>query len=228
LDFINIILEIILIILFIIFLVLFFGIRISLNLNKKKSEISGILKIIIFEKIAIIKQEFPPTEGSKEDEKPSKLKGIFNKIINRFSKKEEVEEEKEDSDLKKQLESIKPLIPNIKKIIPRFVYFLKKTLNSFEIKKFYIHTDFGISNYADTAKFVGYYWAFATIPNTIFKSCSITARPIFIEETFDLDVDIDIKIKLLTMTLQTSKLILNKDMFDLIKNLIKIYRENND
>lgn len=221
----------ILIILFIIFLGLFFGIRISLKLNKKKSELNGILKIIIFNQIVILKKEYPEIEEEKKD---SKLKIVYNKIKNLLPKKEkeeeveESEEEKEDSSITEQWETVKPLIPYIKKIIPRFTYFLKKIINSIQINKFYFHLNFGISNYAETAKILGYFWSFAAIPNGLFKSCSITAQPIFIEETIDFNLDIDIKIKLLTIIHRVLQLIINKDIFILIKKIIKLNRENND
>jgi hypothetical protein len=205
LNFINIILGIILIILIIIFIGLFLGLRISLNLNKKGMNITGFIHIILFEKIAIIKKEFP--DENKEES-------------------EEVEEvENTEESLKENYNKIKPVIPDIKQTLPYFYNFLKKSLKSIEINKFYFHIDFGFSSYTETAKLVGYFWSFAVIPNTLIKSCSLSACPIFTNPTLDFDADINIKIKVINMIPPLIQLITKKEFINLLKG-IRVMNKN--
>ncbi|WP_409199997.1 hypothetical protein [Methanobrevibacter sp. DSM 116169] len=230
-DFINFILGIILIILIIIFIFLILGIRIIINLNKKESTIVGFINIIIFEKIAIIKKEFPEEESPPEEEKYlNKIFDKFQPLKDKIFKKEDnlEEETEEDKTPQEYYEQYKPLIPKIKKTLPYFYYFLKRIFKSFNIEKFSFHIDFGFSSYVETAKLVGYFWVFATIPNTLLKSCSLTAMPIFTKPTFDFNLDLNIKIRLINIVYALLRLIINKDVFNLIKEIIQVSRGKNE
>lgn len=115
--------------------------------------------------------------------------------------------------------NIKGLFPYIKKALPYLVDFLKKSLKSLHFRKFQNHLVLGLSNYADTAKYIGYIWAIFTIPNSLIKSCLLTAEPTFTNEKIDLKGEIDVKINILTLIIPLLKLIIKKDVRNLIKEV---------
>ena len=66
---------IILIIILFIIILLLLGIKISLNYEKKGSEIKGCLKILIFKKIKIISRQFPSQDEYHDDEDEEEMRG---------------------------------------------------------------------------------------------------------------------------------------------------------
>lgn len=239
-EIINLILGIILIILLIIFIILFIGIKISIKINKKGLQTAGFIKIIILEKIAIIKKEFP--EKPFTEENTQQIKNISNnkstedsdkenfseeEIIDKIKRKISPEESSEDEkSLTETIEKYKPLISDVKKTLPYFYNFLIDSFKSIEIKKFYFHLDFGYSDYCETAKIIGYYWSFAAFINSLISQVTLSACPEFNKPTLDFNSDIDIKIKALKIIPGLLKIVARIDFIKLLIKLKKLNDEN--
>ena len=189
----NILGMIILIIILFIIILLLVGIRISLNYEKKGSEIKGCLKILIFKKIKILSRQYPSEDEDHEDE-------------------EEKDEEKKQRDLKKLFNLAKPCFEDFK-------IYLKSCLDTLKIKRFDNHIIFGMSDYADTGKYIGIIWAiFATI-NPMHEKLRLSAEPSFNGSVLDGRGANEIEIYVLKLVVPTIRLISKKHVRKFIRGV---------
>ncbi|WP_303723517.1 DUF2953 domain-containing protein [Methanobrevibacter thaueri] len=183
---------IILIIILFIIILLIIGIRISLEYNKKGSEVKGCLKILIFKKLKVYSLNWP-SEDNKE--------------------KEDDKKESKDRDFKKIFELAKPCFKDLKN-------YLKSVLKSMKIQKIQNHLIFGMDSYADTGEYIGIIWAICAIVNPMHKKMQISAEPSFTGSVLDGYGENNLEIYPLKLIVPTVKLILNGDVRKLIRGVL--------
>ncbi|MBE6495203.1 MAG: DUF2953 domain-containing protein [Methanobrevibacter thaueri] len=188
----NILGMIILIIILFIIILLIIGIRISLEYNKKGSEVKGCLKILIFKKLKVYSLNWP-SEDNKE--------------------KEDDKKESKDRDFKKIFELAKPCFKDLKN-------YLKSVLKSMKIQKIQNHLIFGMDSYADTGEYIGIIWAICAIVNPMHKKMQISAEPSFTGSVLDGYGENNLEIYPLKLIVPTVKLILNGDVRKLIRGVL--------
>ena len=188
----NILGMIILIIILFIIILLIIGIRISLEYNKKGSEVKGCLKILIFKKLKVYSLNWPG-EDKKE--------------------KEDDKKESKDRDFKKIFELAKPCFEDLKN-------YLKSAMKSVKIQKIQNHLIFGMDSYADTGEYIGIIWAICAIVNPMHKKMQISAEPSFTGSVLDGYGENNLEIYPLKLLAPTVKLILNSDVRKLIRGVL--------
>ncbi len=187
---------IILIIILFIIILLLLGIKISLNYEKKGSEIKGCLKILIFKKIKIISRQYPSQDEDKDDKKD-----------------EEDEDEEKQRDIKKLFELAKPCFEDFK-------IFLKSCLDSISIKTLDNHLIFGMDDYADTGKYIGMIWAILASINPMHKKLRLSAEPSFNGSVLDGYGVNEIEIYFLKLVVPTIKLVSKKHVRKFIRGVM--------
>lgn len=185
---------IILIIILFIIILLLLGIKISLNYEKKGSEIKGCLKILIFKKIKIISRQFPSQDEHNDDE-------------------DNEDEEKKQRDIKKLFELAKPCFEDFK-------IFLKSCLDSISIKTLDNHLIFGMDDYADTGKYIGMIWAILASINPMHKKLRLSAEPSFNGSVLDGYGVNEIEIYFLKMLVPTIRLVSKKHVRKFIRGVL--------
>ena len=188
---------IILIIILFIIILLLLGIKISLNYEKKGSEIKGCLKILIFKKIKIISRQFPSQDEYNDDE----------------DNENEEDEDKKQRDLKKLFELAKPCFQDFK-------IFLKSCLDSINIKTLDNHLIFGMDDYADTGKYIGIIWAILASINPMHKKLRLSAEPSFNGSVLDGHGVNEIEIYFLKLIVPTIKLVSKKHVRKFIRGVL--------
>ena len=182
------ILEIILIaILLIILIFLYVGIDLIGDFQKKESELTFNLQILIFSKVKVYSISYPSEKKDDDSKKEKKERNINFKLIK----------------------------PCIKPILG----FLKDLIKSMNVRKLESHLDFGLPSYVSTAKYTGYMWALLVFPNTVLDNTCLTVTPCFDKTVIDFKGSIDVRIKLLKIIIPLFKLILNKNIRKLIKEV---------
>ena len=189
----NILLMIILIIILFIIFLLYIGVRIALIYDKTGSELKGCLKILILKKIKVYSLEFPSADEKEEEE--------------------DEEEESEKTDIKKIFNLAKPCFEDFKTFLESFTKCIK-------VKKLENHLVFGLDSYADTAKYIGYIWGLLTVVNNAHKNAELSAEPSFNGSVLDLNGVNEIEINILKLIVPTSRLILKKEVRELIRGVI--------
>lgn len=187
----NILLMIILLIIILIFIFLHLGIRLTVQWLKIDNEYEGCAKILILKKLTIY------TYNLKSDDK----------------KDEDSGEEKKQLDFKKLYELAKPCFNDLKK-------FLKDALNAVSINKLENHLVIGFSNFAKTGEYIGYIWAISSIFIGIFPNSRLISEPSFSGEVLNLKGEMNIDINLLKLIIPTVKLIMKKEIRELIKGVL--------
>ncbi len=187
----NILGMIILIIILFIIILLIIGIRISLEYNKKGSEVKGCLKILIFKKLKVYSLNWPSEDKKEEDNK----------------------KESKDRDFKKIFELAKPCFEDLKS-------YLKSVMKSMKIQKIQNHIIFGMDSYADTGEYIGIIWAICAIVNPMHKKMQISAEPSFTGSVLDGYGENNLEIYPLKLLAPTVKLILNSDVRKLIRGVL--------
>ena len=162
------------------------------NFSKQSSKLNFSFKIFILRTIKIYSIQYPATE-KKADKK-----------------------DKDDKPHKKR----NITFDLIKHCISVFFDFIKTVFKSMNVRKLETHIDLGLTSYASTAKYVGYLWALFVLPNSTFKNTSMTASPHFGEPIIDFKGVVDIRINLLNLIIPIIKLISNKDVRKLLKEVI--------
>lgn len=189
----NILGMIILIIILFIIILLIIGIRISLEYNKKGSEVKGCLKILIFKKLKVYSLNWP-SEDSEDENKDDK-------------------KESKDHDYKKIFELAKPCFEDLKS-------YLKSVMKSMKIQKIQNHIIFGMDSYADTGEYIGIIWAICAIINPMHEKMRISAEPSFAGSVLDGYGENNLEIYPLKLLVPTVKLILNSDVRKLIRGVL--------
>lgn len=187
----NILGMIILIIILFIIILLLIGIRISLEYNKKGSEVKGCLKILIFKKLKVYSLNWPSEDKKEEDNK----------------------KESKDRDFKKIFELAKPCFEDLKS-------YLKSVMKSMKIQKIQNHIIFGMDSYADTGEYIGIIWAICAIVNPMHEKMRISAEPSFAGSVLDGYGENNLEIYPLKLLAPTVKLILNSDVRKLIRGVL--------
>ncbi len=199
----TIILIILAIIIFIILIFLYIGLKIQINYKLKNIDYNVSINIK-FLKFTIFEKKIP---DEKIDD-PEKLK-----------------EDSEKKSLKDKYNEIKPFIPLIKNSKEPIINFLKTCKKSIKLNNFNNHTCLGLYNYADTAEIIGYLYALNTLPN-LSNNILLTAEPIFGEEVLDLKGEISFKINLFKPFFGVLKLIMDKNIREIIKRFITLIKNN--
>lgn len=182
------ILEIILIAIpLIIFIFLYIGIDLIGDFQKKESELTFNLKILIFSKIKVYSINYPNEKKDEDSKKEDKKRNINFNLIK----------------------------PCIKPILS----FLNCMIKSMSVRKLESHLDFGLPSYVSTAKYTGYMWALLVFPNTALNNTNLTVTPCFDKTIIDFKGSINVRIKLLKIIIPILKLIKNKDIRKLIKEV---------
>ena len=187
----NILGMIILIIILFIIILLLIGIKIKLEYNKKGSKVKGCLKILILKKIKVYSQSFPSQEDDEEDE----------------------DEEKKQRDVKKIFNLAKPCLNDL-------LDYLKVALNTMKIKTVKNHLIFGMSDYADTGKYIGIIWGVLSIINSMHEKLQLSAEPSFTGYVLDGEGTNEVDIYPLKLVMPTIRLISKKDVRTLIRGVL--------
>lgn len=188
----NILGMIILIIILFIIILLLIGIKIKFEYYKKGSEVKGCLKILILKKIKVYSVDFPSKDNDEEDES---------------------DDEEKDRDIKKIFNLAKPCLNDL-------IDYLKATLNTMKIKKLKNHLIFGMSDYADTGKYIGIIWGIFSVLNPMHEKLKLSAEPSFTGSVLDGNGDNEVDIYPLKLVIPTIRLVSKKDVRTLIRGVI--------
>lgn len=188
----NILGMIILIIILFIIILLIIGIKITFEYSKKGSEVKGCLKILIFKKIKVYTHRFPSDDDHSEEEE---------------------EEEHKQRDIKKIYNLAKPCFEDLK------IYF-KSALKVIKITKLENHLIFGMSDFADTGKYIGIIWGILAAANALHEKLKLTAEPSFNGPVLDCCGENDIEIYPLKLLIPTIRLISKKEVRTLIRGVL--------
>ncbi len=189
---------IILIIILFIIILLYIGVRISLVYDKKGRELKGCLKILILRKIKVYSLDFPSPDDDDEEED--------------IEEEDEEEEEKSGIDKKELFNLVKPCFKDFKE-------FLKSFVNCIRVQKLDNHLIFGMDSYASTAKYIGYIWGLFIIVNDAHKNARLTAEPSFSGSVLDARGVNDLEINILKIIPPAIRLILKKEVRELIRGV---------
>ncbi len=189
----NILGMIILIIILFIIILLIIGIKISLNYNKRGSEITGCFKILILKKITVYSRKFPSDDEDKKEEK-------------------EEEKESKQRDIKKLFKLAKPCFKDFK-------IFLKSSFKVIKVEKIENHLIFGLDSFADTGKYIGIIWAVLAIVNSMHEKLRLSAEPSFNGSQLDGKGVNEFEIYPLKLLIPTARLICKKDVRKFIRGV---------
>ena len=187
----NILLMIILLIIILIFIFLLLGIRLTVKWLKINDEYDGCVKILILKKLTVY------TYNLKSDDNKDDKSG----------------EKDKKRDFKKLYELAKPCFNDLKT-------FLKDALNAININRLENHLVIGFSNFAKTGEYIGYVWAISSILTGILPNSRLSAEPSFNGEVLNFKGQMNIDIYLLKLIIPTIKLILKKEIRELIKGVL--------
>ena len=197
----NILGMIILIIILFIIILLAFGIRISLEYEKKASSIKGCLKILIFKKIKVYSQKIP-----SEDE----------------------DDEEEDEDKERKKIDIKKLYRLAKPCFEDFKDYFKSCLSSVNIAKCENHLIFGLDSFADTGKYIGFIWSALAAINSMHNKLELSAEPSFSGSVIDGYGKNDIEIHILKLIIPTARLVSKKHVRKFIRGVLDERKNRQD
>ena len=189
----NILGMIILIIILFIIILLLIGIKIKLEYYKKGSEVKGRLKILIFKKIKIYSHNFPSQDEDNDEE--------------------DEDEEKKQRDIKKIFDLAKPCLNDL-------LDYLKSALKTIKIKMAKNHLVFGLSDYADTGKYIGMIWGVLSVVNSMHEKLRLSAEPSFTGFVIDGEGINEVDIYPLKLLIPTIRLISKKDVRTLIRGVL--------
>ena len=189
----NILGMIILIIILFIFILLLIGIRISLNYNKKGSDLKGCFKILIFKKIKVYSKDYPAESDEEDTDKK--------------------DDEDKSRDVKKLFELAKPCFDDLNEYLYSF-------LDAIHVNKLQNHLIIGFDSYADTGKYIGIIWGAFSIVNTVHENARLSAEPSFRGSVIDSHGQINIDIKLLKLVIPTIRLLSKKEIRKLIRGVL--------
>ena len=184
---------IILIIILFIIILLLIGIKIKLEYYKKGSQVTGCLKILVFKKLKVYSHCFP-SQDEDEDE-------------------EDEDEEKRQRDIKKIFDLAKPCFNDL-------LDYLKAALNTMKIKTVKNHLIFGMSDYADTGKYIGIIWGAFSVINSMHEKVMLSAEPSFTGPVLDGEGIDEVDIYPLKLVIPTIKLVSKKDVRTLIRGVL--------
>lgn len=128
-------------------------------------------------------------------------------------KKEKRDEGKEKKKRKLDFETVKPCIGEL-------LDFMKCVFRSLKVRKLEGCLLFGLPSYVDTAKYVGYMWAFLVLPNSTLENTSLTVTPCFTKSVIDFKGNVDVRINLAKLVVPGLKLLSNGNVRKLIREAI--------
>lgn len=212
----NLFLIILVALIIIICIILYNGIRILLNVEKKKSELRyefkiSLLKIPIFKRVgtkgSLNPQEEDLEQNNENEENPE-------------DKKEPENEDETEKGLKEKYEEIKPVLKTLQNAKDELIDYLNNILKSIDIKKLEGNLIIGLNDHETTIKIASWIWAIGAIVNTTSKPTSLTVQPKFTEDIIDFEGNINLKVNLLTILIYTLILISKKRIRELIKEIL--------
>lgn len=189
----NILWMIIFIIILFIIILLYIGVKIAFIYDKKGSEISGCLKILILKKIKVYSIDFPSQDETEEEE--------------------EEDDEEEGLDIKRIFELAKPCFKDFKEFIKAFT-------RCIHVTKLENHLVFGLDSYVDTAKYIGYIWSLLIILNSTHENARLSAEPSFNGSIFDARGANELDINILKLIPPAIKLISKREIRNLIRGVM--------
>ena len=130
-----------------------------------------------------------------------------------FNEQNQTKKYKKTIDLKKLLKLVKPCLNDL-------IHYIISILKKIKIKKIQNHIIFGRQNFADTGKDIGIIWATLAMINPIDKNIKITAEPSFTGSMLDGYGVNEVEINILRILHPTIKLLLKKNVQNLIKGVI--------
>jgi hypothetical protein len=223
----GIITTILLIFLIIVILVLIIPFHISLRLQKNGGRVEGLFELKWL-KVRIFKKDFPEEEKLEVDEEEKISEKIEEK--EKAEEKEKLKKEKKTLDEKKKdkKEKRKWKWDDIKKILKLvfasgnyFIQFLGDILKSISLDRFNMHLILGMDSTSDTATYVGYIWATASLLN-LSPPVHISAEPSFFNQRMDGELFLELEIRLIRPLLATLRLLSRKPVLKLLWELRKL------
>ncbi|MBQ2962752.1 hypothetical protein [Methanobrevibacter sp.] len=203
----NLFLTIIIALIILFSIILYNGLRILLTVEKDKSMVeyelkATILKIPIFTRTGTNgnddKTENDDTEDSADD---------LDETLD------------EDKGLKEKYEEIKPIINGLIKSKEELKDYLNKLLKTIDLKKLEGNLVIGLGNHTTTVKIASWIWSIGAILNSTNPSL-LTVEPKFTEEIIDFEGKLELKINLLFLLAYSMILLTEKNIRELIKEII--------
>lgn len=144
---------------------------------------------------------------------------LFSKITLYKTEYPKVGKEKKDDEKEKEKRKIdfKTVTPSIGSLLD----FMKCFFKSLKVRKLEGCLLFGLPSYVDTAKYVGYMWAFLVVPNSTLENTSLTVTPCFTKSVIDFKGKIDVRINLAKLVVPGLKLLSNRNVRKLIREVKK-------
>ena len=126
---------------------------------------------------------------------------------------------KEDEKDREKKRDVKKIFNLIKPCIDDFIEYLKSVIKTLKLKKVKNHFIIGMDSFADTGKYIGIIWAILAVINSFDEKLRISAEPTFTKETFDGYGENELEIYPLKLVVPTVKLLLKKDVRNLIRGI---------
>ena len=98
--------------------------------------------------------------------------------------------------------------------------YLKSVMNTIKIKMAKNHLVFGLSDYADTGKYIGIIWGVFSIINSMHDKLRLSAEPSFTGSVIDGEGINEVDIYPLKLLIPTIRLISKKDVRTLIRGVL--------
>ena len=98
--------------------------------------------------------------------------------------------------------------------------YLKSVLKSLKVQKLKNHIIFGMDSYADTGQYIGIIWGILATVNPLHEKMQISAEPSFNGSRLDGYGENNIEIYPLKILVPTIRLMLNKDVRNLIRGVL--------
>lgn len=182
------------------------GIRILLTVEKEKGIAKYLLKVTML-KIPIFKREgskgrdSDPLEAEEDDEDWEDL------------------EDEDEKGLMEKYEEIKPILNGLKKSKEELKNFLNSILKAIDVKKIEGNLILGLTDHTSTVKIASWIWSIGAIVNSK-NPLFLTVEPRFNEEIIDFEGKIELKINLLIILIHGLILLANKNIRELIKEIL--------
>ena len=199
------------------FIILYNGLKIELYSKKENSKFEIEFKAKILS-MTIFKRQYP----SEENKRLSSLEEEDEKAL----ANEEDSSDDENESLKEKFNEFKPLLNDLKNSKHELKEFTISVFKDTDFKELDGYLKLGLSDYAKTAKIMGWIWSFNAIANTFCEPLHLKGEPTFTEEVIDFDIHAIIKLNLLFLIFHALKLVSHKNARTLIKNSIIYFREN--
>jgi hypothetical protein len=212
----GIITTILLIFLIIVILVLIIPFHILLTLQKNGGRVEGLFELRCLN-IRIFKKNFPEEKEEPEEDAKEISSDKTEKEV-KTGKKEKKEEKKKKEKRKWKWADFKIIIKLVWESGTYFIQFIGDLLKSISVDKFNLHVILGMDSTADTAIYVGYIWAAASLLN-LYPRVHISAEPSFFNQRIDGELFLEFKIRLIRPLFAVLRLLTKKPVLKLLWEL---------